>query len=445
MKTKYIVIGGVAAGMSAASRIKKLDKDSEVLVLEQGDFISYSACSMPYFISNSSVSYSDLIVLTPERAKNSRGIEVKTGKRVVKISPTQKNILYVDTSSGKEWKEEYDRLVIATGASAVLPPIEGVDNKNVFLLRKLSDGIKLKQFLNNENVNNVAIIGGGLVGLEMCESFHSLGKNVTLIEAEQSLLKNYNKRIVEVVNNKLTEKGISVLTGKAVSKITSTNIMIENEKIPAHVVLCATGIKPNSAIAKEAGIETGVKDAIAVDRRMETSVSGIYAAGDCAESLNLIVNKKTYVPLGTVANKQGRVAGINAAKGYAVFKGILGSMEFKLFDLEIARTGLSAVDAEMYGFDVVEVGITAPSTAHGYPQRTSIEVVMTAEKRTGKLLGAQMVGKIGVAQRINTVATAIYNEMSVDDFSMLDFAYAPPFSPVWDPLLVAANVLKGKL
>jgi NADPH-dependent 2,4-dienoyl-CoA reductase/sulfur reductase-like enzyme len=445
MKTKYIVIGGVAAGMSAASRIKKLDKDSEVLVLEQGDFISYSACSMPYFISNSSVSYSDLIVLTPERAKNSRGIEVKTGKRVVKISPTQKNILYVDTSSGKEGKEEYDRLVIATGASAVLPPIEGVDNKNVFLLRKLSDGIKLKQFLNNENVNNVAVIGGGLVGLEMCESFHSLGKNVTLIEAEQSLLKNYNKRIVEVVNNKLTEKGISVLTGKAVSKITSTNIMIENEKIPAHVVLCATGIKPNSAIAKEAGIETGVKDAIAVDRRMETSVSGIYAAGDCAESLNLIVNKKTYVPLGTVANKQGRVAGINAAKGYAVFKGILGSMEFKLFDLEIARTGLSAVDAEMYGFDVVEVGITAPSTAHGYPQRTSIEVVMTAEKRTGKLLGAQMVGKIGVAQRINTVATAIYNEMSVDDFSMLDFAYAPPFSPVWDPLLVAANVLKGKL
>jgi len=445
MKTKYVVIGGVAAGMSAASRIKKVDKNSEVTVFEQGDFISYSACSMPYFISNSKASYEDLIVLTPENARNARGINVQTGKKVVKILPSQKIIFYVDANSGKEGKTEYDRLVIATGASAIRPNIEGIDNDNVFFLRKLSDGIKIKQFLNTNKVDDAVIIGGGLIGLEMCESLHTLFKKVTLVEAESTLLKTYNKRIVDIVNSKLAEKGISVLLGKKVSKIESTNIMIGDEKISSQIVLCATGIKPNSEIAKEAGIETGVKDAVSVDRKMETSVSGIFAAGDCAESLNLIVNKKTYVPLGTVANKQGRVAGINAAKGYAVFKGVLGSVEFKLFDLEIAKTGLSVMEADSYGIDAIEVGITAPSTAHGYPERTSIDVVLTADKKTGKLLGAQMIGKSGVAQRINTVATAIYNEMTVDDFSMLDFAYAPPFSPVWDPLLVAANVLKGKL
>lgn len=445
MKTKYIVIGGVAAGMSAASRIRKTDPNGEITVFEKGAYISYSACSMPYFINDYNSDFNDLIVLSPDKAKLERNINVKTNCEVVKIDKTKKTITYINLISKKENNIGFDRLIIATGAKVLTPDINGIERENVFVLRNLSDGIKIKKYLSENETKNIGIIGAGLIGLEMCETFIKLGKNVTLVEIGNSPVKNFNDKIVEKIKEKLKENNIKLLLNHKVERLEKENMLLKNQKIPVDMVFLATGIEPNTNLAVETGIELGIKNSISVDSRMETSVSGIFAAGDCAESINSIVNKKVYVPLGTVANKQGRVAGINAAKGFARFGGVLGSFEFKMFDLQVAKTGLSAIEANMFGIDSEEVCITAPSAAHGYKERFPIEIVMTADKKTRRLLGVQMAGKSGVAHRINIVAASLYKETTVDEFSNMDFAYAPPFSPVWDPLLVAANVLKSKL
>jgi len=445
MNSKYIVIGGVAAGMSAAARIRKIDPASDVIVLEKGEFISYSACSMPYYISNDKMSYKDLIILTPEKAMTERGITVKTECEVVKLRTTRKELTYINKNSGKERILNYDRLVIATGASAIVPPVKGIERDNVFLLRKLKDGIRLKKYLHEKRCSKVGVIGGGLVGLEMCESFSKLGKEVSLVEMEDTPLKNFSVEITKVVKQKLIDNRINLCVNSKATEINDSGIVLNNETIVSDLILLSVGVKPNAKLAFDAGIGLGVNNSIAVDSKMETSVSGIFAAGDCAESLNRIVNKKTYMPLGTVANKQGRVAGVNAAKGFEKFKGVLGSVEFKLFDLEVAKTGLTTEDAYNYGFDPVEVSVTVPSAAHGYSERFPIEIAMVGDRRTGRLLGVQMAGKTGVAHRVNIVAASICLDVSVEEFSHMDFAYAPPFAPVWDPLLVAANVLKNKI
>lgn len=445
MKNKYIVIGGVAAGMSAASRIRKIDKESEITVFEKGNFISYSACSMPYFIGDKNMPLESLLVLTPEVAEKERGIKVKTNCTVVKIWKNKKTIQYIDNLTKKDYELEYDRLVIATGASAIKPPIDGVDNNNVFVLDNLTNGKNIKEYIINNNVKNASIVGAGLIGLEMCEALRKLNINVNLFEIQENPLKNFHGKIIKIINDKLKENKVNLIYKTVVNKIEKDYLFVDNKKIKTELTLLSTGIKPNSKLAKDAGIELGIKNAISVDSKMETSISGIFAAGDCTESLNTIVNKKVYQPLGTVANKQGRVAGINAAKGFARFKGVLGSFQLKMFDLEIAKTGFNKEELSEYGVECEEIHITAPSTAHGYVERNPIDIIMTCDKRTGKLMGVQMIGKSGVAHRINIVATALYNDMTVEEFSNMDLAYAPPFSPVWDPLLVAANVLKSKV
>ncbi len=445
MKNRYVVIGGVAAGMSAASRIKKIDKGAEVIVFEKGDFISYGACGMPYYISNPQGDYKDLIVLTVDDAREKRGIDVRTNHLVYGISVNERRVFYKDLKSGKEGSVNYDRLVIATGASPVKPPIEGADQPYVFTLRTLKDGMAIKAYLNEKKPKNAVIIGAGYIGLEMAESLKESGVNVSVVEILENPMPLYNGEIIKTIKSTLTENGVKTYFGTKVEKIGQNKVFTDKGELDADMVLLATGVKPNSEIAKEAGIELGVKGAISVDSKMETSVSGIFAAGDCAESINLITNKKVYVPLGTVANKQGRVAGLNAAKDFARFPGVILSAEFKLFDKEVARTGLTLKEAEDAGFDPVEIVITAPSAAHGIKERFPIQIAMIGDRKSGKILGCQMIGKKGVAHRINIVATAIFNGNTVKEFSMFDLAYAPPFAPVWDPVLVAANVLSGKL
>ncbi len=445
MNNKYVIIGGVAAGMSAASRIKKIDKSAEVVVFEKGEFISYGACGMPYYISNPDGDYRDLIVLTVEDARNKRGIDVRTNHLVMGISPNEKRVYYKELISGKEKSIAYDRLVIATGASPVKPPIPGVDNDNVFSLRTLKDGIKIKNFIKDRKPKKAVIIGAGYIGLEMAESLKECGIEITLIEMLEKPMPQFNEKIINEILTTLQENGVNTFFSTVVERIDTNKVITDKGEFDADFVLLATGVKPNTQLAKDAGIELGIKGAIAVDSKMETSVSGIYAAGDCAESIHRITNRKIYVPLGTIANKQGRVAGLNAARELVRFPGAIKSAEFKLFDREVASCGLTLKEAIEEGFDPVEITITASSAAHGYKERYPIHIAMIGDRKTGKLLGCQMIGKTGVGHRINIVATAIFNGNTAREFSMFDLAYAPPFSPVWDPVLIAANVLSGKL
>ncbi len=445
MSERFVVIGGIAAGMSAASRIKKVKPDSEVIVFEKGEYISYGACSMPYYISNPEGDYRDLIVLSVDDAREKRKIDVRTNHFVLGISPTEKRVFYRELISGKEKSINYDRLVIATGAFPVKPPVGGVDEDYVFSLRTLDDGIKIKEFINEKKPRSAVIIGAGYIGLEMAESFKELGLDVTIVEMLEKPMPDYNEKIISTILQTLKENGVKAFFNARVERIEDNIVYSTAGNFRADIVLLATGIKPSVKLAKDAGIELGENGAIAVDSKMETSVSGIYAAGDCAESIHRLTNRKVYVPLGTVANKHGRIAGLNAARETIRFPGVIKSAEFKLFDREVARCGLTLREAMEEGFDPVEVSITASSSAHGYRHRYPIQIAMIGDRRTGKLLGAQMIGKVGVAHRINIVATAIFNGNTVKEFSMFDLAYAPPFSPVWDPVLIAANVLSGKL
>ncbi|NOY23818.1 MAG: FAD-dependent oxidoreductase [Acidobacteria bacterium] len=445
MTNRYAVIGGVAAGMSAASRIRKVDPESEIVVFEKGEYISYSACSMPYYISNPKTTLGDLIVLSVDDARNKRRIDVRTGHMVTQILPAQRRIKYAKLPSGLEGSYDYDRLVIATGATPYVPPIPGSDRDNVFVLRTLEDGQRIKQMLESGGIKKAAILGAGYVGLEMCESLRKCGVEVTLISARAMPMFGWNEKIVATVIETLNKNGVNLTVNGKVERITDSGVRLNDRLVEADLVLVAKGIRPNGRLAEEAGIHLGVAGAIAVDQRMETSVAGIFAAGDCAESFHRINNKKIYVPLGTVANKHGRVAGLNCARQSARFPGVISSAEFKLFEMEVASTGMTRQVAVENGFDAEEIVITASSAAHGYPESYPIQVAMVGDKSSGRLLGAQMIGQDGVAERINIVAVAIFNGNTVDEFSMFDLAYAPPFAPVWDPVLVAANVLKGKL
>jgi len=445
MTNRYAVIGGVAAGMSAASRIRKVDPDSEIVVFEKGAYISYSACSMPYYIANPETQLENLIVLSVENARNKRRIDVRTGHLVTRILPAQRKIEFAKLPSGLEGSYTYDRLVIATGATPYVPPIPGADRPNVVVLRTLDDGRRIKEMVESGTIRKAAILGAGYVGLEMCESLRKCGVEVTLISARSTPMFGWNEKIVATVIKTLGENGVNLIVNGKVERITEKGVRLTDRLVEADLVLLAKGIRPNGKLAEEAGIRLGVAGAIAVDQRMETSIAGIFAAGDCAESYHRINNKKIYVPLGTVANKHGRVAGLNCARQSARFPGAISSAEFKLFEMEVARTGMTLHEALENGFEAEEIVITASSAAHGYPESVPIQVEMVGDKQSGRLLGAQMIGAAGVAERINIIAVAIFNGNTVDEFSMFDLAYAPPFSPVWDPVLVAANVLKGKL
>ncbi len=444
MSDRYVVIGGVAAGMSAASRIRKVDPKAEVIVLEKGDHISYSACSMPYYIARPESDVSELVVLSVADAKEKRGIDVRTHHEVTAIHPAQRTVSAVQHPSGREHAFRYDRLVIATGAAPRSMDYPGEELPHVVVLRNLDQGIDIKRRIDS-GVKKAVLLGGGYIGLEMCESLRARGADVTLITHRSAPMAHLNSDIVKTIIETLDRNGVTRISGIPVERITETGVRLADRHVDAGLVLIGKGVRPNAAIAESAGIRLGAEGAIGVDSRMETSISGIFAAGDCAESLDRITDKKTFVPLGTVANKHGRVAGLNAAKETARFPGVINSAQLKLFEMELGHTGLTAEAAEDAGFDPVEIHITSSSGAHGYPDRYPIQVCMVGDRKSRRILGAQLIGQKGVAHRVNVLATAIFNGNTVDEFSMFDLAYAPPFAPVWDPVLVAAQVLEKKM
>ncbi len=443
---KIVVIGGVAGGGSAAARAKRHNHEASVLMLEESAHISYAACGIPYFLSGDVKEASDLKFLDPKKFQETRGVEVRIGHRVLKIDKEKKEVLVKDLEKGEEYKENYDRLVIATGARPFVPPIEGKDLKGVFTLRSFQDGLDLA---GAEKFSRVVIVGGGSIGCEMAETYLKLGREVTIIEKKKQILPFLDPEMAEIVENHLREKGVKIELGKGVKEIKGEKrveevITDDGSVYPADICLLALGVRPETSLAEEAGLELGARGALGVNEYMETSHPDIYGAGDCCETIHLLTGEKTWIPLGTTANKQGRTAGTNAAGGKMTFWGILGTAQVKVCDLDIARTGLGEEEAKAQEIDVISAKIETHSNAGYYPDVGSLHLKIIAAP-DGKILGAQAVGFKGVDKRIDVLATAIHNGMWVDELEAIDLGYAPPYSVPIDPIMVAGSVLEKKI
>lgn len=448
---RLVIIGGVAAGMSAASKARRLKPDIEILVFEKGGYVSYGSCGLPYYISGMIKSPEDLVVYDAKFFREKRNIGVFLYHEAVAIQPEKHLVLVRDGKKGEVKEYLYSKLLIATGARAFVPPIKGTDLEGIFTIRLLPDGIKIKDFLREKSPKKALIIGAGYIGMEMAETLMRLGIKVTMVARGHNILGTMESEISKIVEDELGRNGVTLLKSTQVEEFKGENgylrsaVLNNGETIDIDMALVATGVRPNSGIAKEAGIELGSKGAVRVNERMETNVPNIYSAGDCAEAYHQVLKRQFYLPLGTIANKQGKVAGENMVGGDASFKGVVATSTFKVFDLQVARTGLSTKEAEKEGIGYIASTIEAGSRAHYYPGGSRILVKLTSEKISGRILGAAMAGGEGVPKRIDVIATAITAGMTAEDMCSLDLSYSPPFAPVWDPVLIAANELNKKI
>lgn len=445
---KIIVIGAVAAGTSAASQAKRRAPDAEVILLERGTAVSYGACGIPYNLQDARRPLEDLIVVSAEKFRSERHIDVRLRHEVLSIEPKTRRLRVSDRAQDKEYDLEYDELVITTGARPVPLKIPGNDLPGVFVLRELSDAAEIKDFLASQKPRSAIIVGGGYIGLEMAETLRARGLSVRLLEKAPNVAAGFHPEIVELVREVLAQHDVAVETGTELKAIERTSdskalrVKTDRAEHAAELVLVAAGIKPNVEIAKAAGIRLGESGAIAVDDHQRTNIPHIFAAGDCAEAMHRVTRKPVWIPLGTTANRQGKVAGGNAAGGDDRHAGIVATGIFKVFELQVARTGLGPSDLKKLELDAVVAGSTQSSRASSVSGGEPIRTILFVEPKSGKLLGAQMAGRDGVGGRIDVYATALSAEMTVQDIEGLDLAYAPPFAPVYDPISIAATVAK---
>jgi NADPH-dependent 2,4-dienoyl-CoA reductase/sulfur reductase-like enzyme len=446
-KQRVVVIGAVAAGTTAAAKAKRTNPDLKVILLERDSHISYGACGLPYFIGGMIPSADALIARTPAEFRQ-RGVDVRTQHRVLEIDASNNSLRVADLEAAKEYSLPYDYLVVATGAVPFRPPLPGLDLPGVFALRTLADGLALHNALNNRPPKSVVIVGGGYVGLEMAEAFRALNLPVTIVEIASQLMVNLDEEMSELVLAEVEHKGVRVLLNDGLVRCEGSDhvdrVITQHNDIPADLVLLAIGVRPNTKLAEQAGLKLGAGKAIAVDEHMRTSVEGIYAAGDCAETVHQVTGEKTYIPLGSTANKQGRVAGANVAGMAGTFEGVVGTAVAKVFDLQVARTGLTEREAAAKGFAVHSQRISALDRAHYFPGVVRLDVELVMDQASRRLLGGQLVGTQGAAKRIDVLAAALYGKMTVDDLTRVDYGYAPPYASVWDATLRAANVIANR-
>ncbi len=434
--------------MSAASQARKRrsPEDLQIVAFEKGRATSYSACGVPYWISGTVACEDDLISRSPAQHRDN-GIDVRTRTEVVAIDLAARTVRAREVDEhGREYDEPFDSLVYATGSVPMRPPIPGIDADGVYGVQTLDDGAALRAELDTGGVRRVVIVGGGYIGLEIAEACQIRGLDVTVIDRSRTPVGTIDPDIGAFITDAVRALGITLVLSEAVVAIETGRdgrpvaVHTDGERrLPADLVVLGLGVCPNTALAQHAGIPLGTSGGIAVDTRMRTHVEGVWAAGDCVESVHRLSGQRVVVALGTHANKQGRVAGINIGGGYATFPGVIGTAVTKVCDLEVARTGLSAAEADVAGYRYVTASVDSTTRAGYYPGAQPIRIKMLAEKRTGRLLGAQIVGREGAAKRIDVLATAIWNEMGVDEILALDLSYAPPFAPVWDPVLIAAR------
>jgi NADPH-dependent 2,4-dienoyl-CoA reductase/sulfur reductase-like enzyme len=438
---RLIVIGGDAGGMSAASQARRLDDKLEIVALERGRHTSYSACGIPYVVGGVVDELDDLVVRRPEEFRDKYRIDARTEHEATAIDLDQGRVEGRNLTTNRPFHLGFDQLLIATGARPKRPDLPGVDLPFVHGVQTLDDGEHLLKHATETRCRDIVVVGGGYIGLEMAEAFVQRGANVILLEAGREVMGTLDPDMGILVNAALRRFGVDVHTGVAIDAFEDGKVRTATGELAADLVVLGTGVVPNSEIAEEAGIELGASRAVRVDHRQRTSADGVWSAGDCCESFHLLTGRWVHIPLGTVANRQGRVAGINLTGGDASFPGVVGTAITRVCRTEVARTGLTQREATDAGFDVEAVTIDSTTRAGYFPGADPVTIKLVGERDTGRLLGAQIVGGDGAAKRIDAAAVAVTAGMTAHDVINLDLSYAPPFSPVWDPLATAARAL----
>ena len=447
MPRRIVIIGAHAAGVDAASAARKTDRTAEITLITEEKHAGYSRCGLPFVIGGQIPSFNDLIVFPPSFYKMMK-LNLKTETKVTKIDAGKKTVETVD-KTGKTESIPYDSLIIAAGASSFTPPIKGREKQGILPLRTLEDGERIDQAVK-KGAKTAVVMGAGLIGLETAIALQERGLKVTVVEMlPQILPAMLDADMAKIVQEMLQQMGINILTGRGVEEFLGTEkvtgIVAKGEQINADLFVSAFGVRANTQLAVDAGVALGETRTIKTNARMETNIKDVYAVGDCVESIHIITQKPVVQQLGTVAVRQGKVAGINAAGGYALFTGVLGSAVTKLYDTEIGVTGLTEASAQRAGIETVTGTITSKTKADYYPGALPIRVKLVAEKESQRIIGAQIIGGEEVTQRVNAISFAIQKQMTVRELAKADTAYAPPLCETWEPMVLAAEMVLMKL
>ena len=454
---KILIIGGVACGGKTAARLMRVASDAEVTVLERGEYLSYAGCGLPYYVGGVVKEYKDLmstpigVVRDANFFRKVKHVAVHTKHQAMKIDRANKQVVALDLASGEQKTFDYDKLVIATGASPIKPPIPGSDLPRVFTLWNMPDALAMRSAIDSGNVKKAVIIGGGLIGMEVVEALVNQGIDVSVVDLlETPLPAMMQSEFGLLLQKVLEEKGVKFYGGEKVVELVGCNseltaVRTDKREIPADMVLMAIGVRPNTLLAKEAGLDVGSRGGIIVDEHMRTSDPDIYAGGDCVEVNHILTGKKVWQPMGSVANRQGRVIADNIADLNSIFHGVAGTAIMKAFEYTIGKTGLTREQAIEEGFDAEAVTIVDEDTPHFMPGSAPIVIRIVADKKTRKVLGAQVFGKGRADKRLDILAAAVTGGLTIDMLGNLDVAYAPPYSTALDPVTHAANTLKNKI
>jgi NADPH-dependent 2,4-dienoyl-CoA reductase/sulfur reductase-like enzyme/rhodanese-related sulfurtransferase len=451
-KQKLVVIGAVAAGTKAASKAKRENPELDVKIFSKEEHISYAGCGLPYYIGNVIKEKSELVVRTPEIFKKQQDIDIFIKHEATKIDVNLRKVYVTNLDTKEQLEYEYDKLIIATGASPIKPPLDNINLKNIFTLRSVSDAFEIRDLIDAGKAQKAVIVGGGFIGLEVAENLKLRGLDVTLIELAPHILPPFDEEIALLAQAHMKEKGVNIITGEKVLGFEGLNQAVTKVKstagdFDADIVILSIGVKPNAKIAAEAGIELGTTGAIKVDQYMQTNIKDVFAAGDCAENVNLVTNLPAWYPMGSTSNKTGRIAGNNVVNvdNMDSLEGVLGTTVVKLFEINAAKTGLSERDAKKAGMNIETILVPTTDIAHYYPGSKSIITKLIVEKSNHKILGAQVIGNGVVDKPIDIIVTAMTLNAKVEDLAKLDLAYAPPFSMAMSSTITAANVIISKL
>lgn len=446
---KTLIIGGVAGGASAAARLRRLREDEQIIILERGEYVSFANCGLPYFIGGVITDRSKLTLQTPKSFKERFNIDVRVLSEAVKIHPETKTVTIKDLKTGQTYSESYDNLILSPGAEPVKPNIEGMDLPFVFTLRNIPDTLKIKEFIEEKQPRNAVVVGGGYIGLEMAENLKAARLNVTVVEMAEHLIPSLDFDMAADVHRYLKSKGINLYLNNGVTAIKEGRVLLKQGELKADIVIMSAGVRPDTRLARECNIPLNQRGSIIVDGHMRTGIEGIYAVGDAAEVENFITGQPVFIPLAGPANKQGRIAADNIAGIPSEYKGTQGSSILKLFDMTVAATGLNEKGAASMSLEYDKTYIYSASHASYYPGGANMSIKAIWDKKTLKLLGAQIVGFDGVDKRLDVLATCIRLGAKITDLTGLELCYAPPFGSAKDPVnmlgFTAENIITGKM
>ncbi|MCA9463339.1 MAG: FAD-dependent oxidoreductase [Nitrospira sp.] len=455
MSNTIIIVGGVAGGASAAAKARRTDENANITIFEKGPYVSFANCGLPYYVGDTIQDRDDLLLQTPERFWKRFRVQVHVLHEVIRINRTAKCVEVKNVLSQAISTHPYDKLILAPGAGAIVPNIPGIHAKNIFTVKTVPDSDAIRSFLLEHSLQRAIVIGGGFIGLETAEALHSRGLKVTIVEKAPQILPPFDPDMARLIAGHVIEKGIDVIVGDGISGFCQQGALAQEielesgRRIPMDLAILSIGVRPELRLAQEAGLVIGTSGGIQVNERQQTSDPDIYAAGDAVETIHLVTGTRTRIPLAGPANKQGRVAGANAAGGHLQFHGALGTAIVECMGITAAKTGLTEREAALHGLKHF-VSLTHPLDHAGYyPGAEALHMKLVVEEKTGRLLGAQIVGEQGVDKRIDILATALHGKMKVQDLEELDLAYAPQFNSAKSPVImagfVAANTLRGEV